>query len=144
MLQGIIMQAKTILIADRDMYYRTLIAASLQMVTGISDVMKAACLDVTIGVMKRHRPDVVFLDYDLLQDCSQSHLEVLSSKHFHGTLVLLTEGNGDEHIEKNAGIIPDIVLPKNKLLQPFNFTADAILLFLAERLKLAGTARAHT
>jgi DNA-binding NarL/FixJ family response regulator len=137
------MKTKSILIADKDMYYRTLIAASLQMVTGISDILKAACLDVTVGVMKRHRPDIVFLDYDLLQDCSQSHLDVFASKNFHGTLVLLTDGNGDEHIDNRAGIMPDVVIPKNKLLQPFNFTADAILLFLAERLKLVGTARAR-
>lgn len=128
------MGSKIILIADGDMYYRTLIAASLQVVTGVSDILKAATPDAAIGVIKRHRPDIVFLSYDLLQNCPLCYTEVLREQNIRRCLVVMTEESDDDHINTKVSSFGDIFFPKNKLLQPFNRTADVILWILAERL----------
>lgn len=135
------MESKIILIADSDMYYRTLIASSLQVVTGISDILKAATLDVAIGVIKRHRPDIVFISYDLLQNCPLCYTEVLREQKIRRCLVVMTEERDDDHFITKVNSFEDIFFPKNKLLQPFNRTADVILWILAERLTSARSVR---
>ncbi len=135
------MGSKIILVADSDVYYRTLIAASLQMITGISDILKAATLDAAIGIIKRHRPDIVFLSTDLLQTCPLCYTEVLRKQKIDGCLIIMTEEGDDHYRDTKIESPEDIFFPKDKLLRPIKRTADTILWILADRLASARSLR---
>jgi DNA-binding NarL/FixJ family response regulator len=127
------MISKSILVADSDVQFRSILTTMLEMMFGISRVIRAGSLDAAVDSIRRYKPNTVLLSYDLLHDCSPDYYEVLKKQFLEHTLVLLIDGDEIASLDKRVIDIADNIIPKKKLLRQFSFIPGAFLLSVMDR-----------
>jgi DNA-binding NarL/FixJ family response regulator len=130
---GIFMVSKTILVADNDVRFRSILTTTLEMVCGINRIIRACSLDSAVDSIRRHKPDTALLSYDLLFDYSPDHYEILKMQFLRKTMVLLVNEEDLSTIDVRIIEIANNIISKKKLLQQFSFIPGAVLFKILDR-----------
>ncbi len=126
------MASKTILVADSNLRYRTLIATSLELMFGVVKIIKAATLDEALEKIKRYNPNITLIDAEMLQNCSEEVTRILRRQHYTSTVILLTDSNKGASINESLISFVDNVVTRQMLMQQLNLVPPDESIYLEE------------
>jgi DNA-binding NarL/FixJ family response regulator len=127
------MESKTILVADSDVRFRSILTTTLEMMFGITRVIRADSLDAAVDSIQRYQPETVLLSYDLLSDCPPGYYEILKMQYLQKTLVILTDCNEISSVDSGIMAIADNIISKKELSRQFSFIPGAVLFTMIDR-----------
>jgi hypothetical protein len=127
------MVSKTILVADNDVRFRSILTTTLEIVCGINRIIRACSLDTAVDSIRRYQPDTALLSYDLLFDYSPDHYDTLKMQFLQKTMVLLVNEEDLSTINVRIVEIANNIITKKKLLQQFSFMPGAVLFKMLDR-----------
>jgi len=114
------MASNTIIVADSNLRYRTLIGTSLELLFSGLRIIKAATRNEAVDKIKRYDPKVTLIDAELLGQYTDDDLRVLRRQYYTSTVILLTDRDEGTSINEDVLDVVDNVVTRQMLLQQLN------------------------